>query len=101
MLSGDDRLTAPAMKAKGFLPRWLTDWAERDSGRGPLLEFNVGSHPGDSTHYVNAKDMLSLSLLQARLIDLRLPIKIVEGEWFLMWIKARVRQRTAILIGEH
>ena len=53
---------------------------ERDSGRGPLLEFNVGSHPGDSTHYVNAKDMLSLSLLQARLIDLRLPIKIMEGE---------------------
>jgi hypothetical protein len=29
-----------------------------------LLEFNVGSHPGDSTHYVNAKDLLSLSLLQ-------------------------------------
>ena len=52
----------------------------RDSGRGPLLEFNVGSHPGDSTHYVNAKDMLSLSLLQARLIDLKLPIKIAEGE---------------------
>jgi hypothetical protein len=53
---------------------------ERDSGRGPLLEFNVGSHPGDNTHYVNAKDMLSLSLLQARLVDLKLPIKIVEGE---------------------
>jgi hypothetical protein len=52
----------------------------RDSGRGPLLEFNVGSRPGDSTHYVNAKDMLSLSLLQARFIDLKLPIKIVEGE---------------------
>ena len=30
--------------------------------------------------YVNAKDMLSLSLLQARLVDLKLPIKIVEGE---------------------
>ena len=53
---------------------------ERDSGRGPLFEFNVGSHPGDSTHDVNATDMLSLSLLQARLIDLKLPIKIVEGE---------------------
>ena len=38
-----------------------------------------GRHPGDSTHYVNAKDKLSLSLLQARLIDLKLPIKIVEG----------------------
>ncbi|MFG3593795.1 hypothetical protein [Bradyrhizobium sp. RDI18] len=53
---------------------------ERASGRGPLLEFNVGSHPGDNTHYVNAKDMLSLSLLQARLIALKLPVKIVEGE---------------------
>jgi hypothetical protein len=52
---------------------------ERGSERGPLLEFNNGSHPGDSTHYVNAKDMLSLSLLQARLIDLGMPIKIVEG----------------------
>jgi hypothetical protein len=52
---------------------------ERGSERGPLLEFNIGSHPGDSTHFVNAKDMLSLSLLQARLIDLKLPIRIVEG----------------------
>jgi hypothetical protein len=51
---------------------------ERGSERGPLLEFNIGSHPGDSTHYVNAKDRLSLSLLQARLIDLSVPIKIVE-----------------------
>ena len=40
----------------------------------------MGSHPGDSTHYVNGKNLLSLSLLQARLIDLKLPIKIVEGE---------------------
>jgi hypothetical protein len=29
---------------------------------------------------VTASDMLALSLLQARLIDLKLPIKIVEGE---------------------
>jgi hypothetical protein len=50
---------------------------ERGSEPGPLLEFNIGSHPGDSTHYVNAKDMLSLSLLQARLIDLGMPIKVV------------------------
>ena len=52
---------------------------ERGSERGPLLEFNIGSHPGDSTHYVNAKDMLSLSHLQARLIDLGMPIKMMEG----------------------
>ena len=54
---------------------------ERGSERGPLLEFNIGVHPGDSTHYVNAKDMLSLSLLQARLIDLGMPIKIVAGTY--------------------
>ena len=39
-----------------------------------------GAIPATAPHYVNAKDMLSLSLLQARLIDLKLPIKIVEGE---------------------
>jgi hypothetical protein len=40
-----------------------------------------GGVPSRRRHlfYVNAKDMLSLSLLQARLIDLKLPIKIVEG----------------------
>ena len=53
---------------------------DRGSGREPLLEFNIGSHPGDSTHYVNAKDMLSLSLLQARLVDLKLPIKLEKPE---------------------
>ena len=53
---------------------------ERCSGRGPLLEFNVGSHPGDNTHYVNAEDMLSLPLLRAWPVDLKLPIKTVEGE---------------------
>jgi hypothetical protein len=40
----------------------------------------VGSHPGDSIQYVNGIDMLSPSLLQARLIDLKLPVKIVKGE---------------------
>ena len=72
-----------------------------NSRRGLLFEFQRESHPADSTYYVNAKDKLSLSLLRARLVDLKLPIKIVEGEQFLMWIKTRVRRRTAILIGEH
>jgi hypothetical protein len=45
---------------------------------GADRELNVGSHLGDSTHYVNANDMLSLSLLQARLVDLKLPDQ--EGE---------------------
>ena len=53
---------------------------ELGSARGPLLEFHEGdNHPGSNDRWVNAKDQLSLSLLQARLIDLRMPIKIVEG----------------------
>jgi hypothetical protein len=54
---------------------------DRYSGRGPQLEFHEGGdgHPGDSSFWVDAKDQLSLSLLQARLIDLGMPIKVVEG----------------------
>jgi len=54
----------------------------------------IGSHPGDSTHYVNAKDMLSLSLLQARLVDLGMPIKIVGGYLEVqmrLWLKVKNR----------
>ena len=36
-------------------------------------------HPGSNACWVSAKDELSLSLLQVRLIDLRMPIKIVQG----------------------
>jgi hypothetical protein len=49
-------------------------------GRGPHLEFHEGGHPGDSSFWVNAKVELSLSLLQARLIDLKMPIKVERGE---------------------
>jgi hypothetical protein len=48
-------------------------------GRVPHLEFNIGGHPGDSSFWVDAKDELSLSLLQARLIDLKIPIRIAQG----------------------
>lgn len=50
--------------------------------------------------YVNVKDKFSLSSLQAWLVDLQLSIN-VEGKQLLMWIKGRVRQRAAILMGEH
>jgi len=43
------------------------------------MTFHIGAHPGDYSHWVDAKDELSLSLLQARLIDLKIPIRIVEG----------------------
>jgi hypothetical protein len=45
-----------------------------------VLEFHEGDcHPGDNMFRVIARGELSLSLLQARLIDLGMPIKIVEG----------------------
>jgi hypothetical protein len=65
----------PLVRAYHLLKR-IDLGPERELRRGPLLEFDVGSHPGDNTHYVNAKHMLSMSLLQARLVDLKLPIKI-------------------------
>jgi hypothetical protein len=53
---------------------------ELSSARAPLLEFHEGgNHPGSNDRWVNAKDKVSLSLLQARLIDLKMPIKIVHG----------------------
>jgi hypothetical protein len=45
----------------------------------PQLEFHCGAHPGSNSSWVNAKDEMSLSLLQARLIDLKMPIKIAKG----------------------
>ena len=53
---------------------------ELGSARGPLLEFHE-AQPSRRQQRVGstAKDKLSLSLLQARLIDLRMPIKIVEA----------------------
>ena len=70
----------PLARAYHLLKKFDLGPEQRGSERRPHLEFNVGSHPGDSTHYVNAKDMLSLSLLQARLVDLKLQIEIVEDQ---------------------
>jgi hypothetical protein len=39
----------------------------------------VTAVPATTSFRVNAKNQLSLSLLQARLIDLNKPIKIVQG----------------------
>ena len=50
------------------------------TGNAPQLEFHCGEVIGDSSSWVTAKDELSLSLLQARLIDLGMPIRIAEGK---------------------
>jgi len=45
----------------------------------PHLVFCDGDIANDDSRWVDARDQLTLSLLQARLIDLKLPIRIVEG----------------------
>ena len=74
-----DTKNSPSARAYHLL-RKINVGPDRKSGHGPLLEFHEGdAHPGDNSLWVDAKDQLSLSLLQARLIDLNMPIKIVEG----------------------
>jgi hypothetical protein len=74
-----DTKNGPSAKAYHLLSR-IDVGPDLNSARGPLLEFHEGdAHPGDNSVWVNAKDKLSLSLLQARLIDLGIPIKILEG----------------------
>jgi len=46
-----------------------------------LIEFNEGGHPGDDSRWVDIEDELSVSLLQARLIELNLPIKVVVADY--------------------
>ena len=46
---------------------------------GPHLAFEEGAYPGDNSRWVQASGKLALSLLQARLIDLNLPISIAKG----------------------
>lgn len=45
----------------------------------PHLVFQEGAYPGDNSRWVEANSKFALSLLQARLIDLKLPIKIAKG----------------------
>jgi hypothetical protein len=44
------------------------------------LIFDEFLRPGDSSRVVNAEDAVTLSLLQARLIELGLPYRLREGE---------------------
>jgi hypothetical protein len=69
----------PCAKAYGLLDD-LDLGPELDSAReGPHLAFEEGAYPGDNSRWVNASGKLALSLLQARMIDLNLPIKVAKG----------------------
>jgi hypothetical protein len=50
------------------------------TANAPQLNFHCGEVRGDSSSWVTAQDELSLSLLQARLIDLGMPIKVADVE---------------------
>jgi hypothetical protein len=45
------------------------------------LDFIDGQYPGSDQRWVEAEDRLSLSLLQARLIELGVPIKVTPARW--------------------
>lgn len=68
-----DRISGPSAKAYRLLER--IDLGR--GGDGPHLQFREGGgNQFDYSLHAHASDMLALSLLQARLIDLGLPIKI-------------------------
>jgi hypothetical protein len=50
---------------------------ERGAGHTSSLNFLVGGHPGDSSHWVEAPHPVTVSLLQARLMELGSGLKII------------------------
>jgi hypothetical protein len=77
-----DRISGPSAKAYRLLERIDLGPDLGRRGDGPHLQFKEGGgNPFDYSLHVHASDMLALSLLQARLIDLRLPIKIEEWKY--------------------
>ncbi len=69
----------PCAKAYRLLRR-LDLGPALQSGSQAHLEFNKGDVGDEDRLWVSASDQLALSLLQARLIDLRLPIGIAKGK---------------------
>ena len=76
-----DRRSGPSAKAYNLLEK-IDLGPELGGGDGPNLEFNEGGcDSADISLHVSASDLLALSLLQARLIDLNLPIKVERWKW--------------------
>ena len=69
----------PTARAHRMLKKWKVgaSWRGRD-GRAGKLSFHEGdNHPGSNDFWVNVEDDLSVSLLQARLIELRVPAQVI------------------------
>jgi hypothetical protein len=76
-----DTKSGPSAKAYNLLEK-IDLGPDLGGGDGPNLEFNEGGwDPSDISLHVGASDLLALSLLQARLIDLNLPIKVERWKW--------------------
>ena len=76
-----DRISGPSAKAYRLLERIDLGPDLGRRGDGPHLQFKEGGgNHFDYSLHVHASDMLALSLLQARLIDLDLPNKVERWE---------------------
>jgi len=77
-----DRISGPSAKAYRLLDKIDLGPDLGRRGDGPHLQFREGGgNQFDYSLHAHASDMLALPLLQARLIDLHLPIKIEEWKY--------------------
>ncbi|WP_457301260.1 hypothetical protein [Phyllobacterium sp. P5_D12] len=74
-----DLETGPTVKAFRLLKELDLGPILKHSTGQPHLEFREADRANDDSRWVDARDHLTLSLLQARLIDLKLPISIAGG----------------------
>jgi hypothetical protein len=75
-----DKFTGPQAKAHHLLKQ--IDLGGSDSKlkqAGQIILASFGGSPGNSYHWVDLRDDLTVSLLQARLIELKLPINVRVG----------------------
>ncbi|MEK0082322.1 hypothetical protein [Benzoatithermus flavus] len=57
-------------------------WLERHgAGPGELDFIEYGYHPCSSDQWVEARNQLTISLLQARFVELNVPIRVEVGQW--------------------
>src|ERR1700739_990328 len=77
-----DRISGPSAKAYRLLDKIALGPELGPRAEGPHLQFREGGgNQFDYSLHAHASDMLALSLLQARLIDLQLPIKVEEWKY--------------------
>lgn len=74
-----DLETGPTAKAFHFLKTLDLGPALKRSTEQPHLAFRKGDLANEDSRWVDARDHLTLSLLQARLIDMELPFSVVPG----------------------